>query len=196
MWASSSAWMLCPRVIKLPVFIRRSVHYTHKNKWMPVDVVLYPIFVILSSLHLSIVLEVWNWNSREELCRSCVSEWLSLRLPCLTWTLFTQHYSWERTGQVSGLTLNPILSLSGCTAMERHVLAEEEMRMSCKVWWVGKVLELPLPGAENYHELAGLLFNKSMTSAVLREANEHLKSLLLASVFSSGAKHPPGGKKT
>lgn len=57
-----SAWMLCPRVIKLPVFIRCTVHYTHKNKWMANRCSSLPYFC----LHLSIVLEVWNWISRKE----------------------------------------------------------------------------------------------------------------------------------
>lgn len=56
--------MLCPRVIKLPVFIR-CITPTKINEW-PIGVVLYLISVILSSLHLSIVLEVWNWNAGEE----------------------------------------------------------------------------------------------------------------------------------
>lgn len=75
------------------------------------------------------------------------------------------------------------------------MLAEEEMRKSCKVWCVGKVLELSLPVAENDHEVAGLLCNKFITSAVLKEANKHVKHLLLGSVFSSGAKHSPGERR-
>lgn len=54
------------------------------------------------------------------------------------------------------------------------MLAKEEMRTSCKVSWVGKILEPTLPVAENDHGVSGLLCNKFITSAVLREANEHL----------------------
>lgn len=162
------------------------------NEW-PIDEVLYHISVILSSLHLSIVLEVWNWNAGEE-CAVLVFPSGSV-LGCFASPGLYSHSTIAEREQDKLQVLDQILSLSGCTATERHVLAEEEMRASCKVWCVGEVLELSLPVAENDHEVAGLLCNKFIISAVLREVNKHFKTLLLASVFSNGAKHSPGEKK-